>query len=60
MLVICGSQGSTSIYNELGEIIPDLPEFEFIISLGTRNESFAEKFSLLDNVHAEAWLGDDL
>lgn len=60
VLVICGSQGSMSIYNELVRILPDLHDFEFIISLGTRNEAFAQAFSQFDNVRAEPWLGKDL
>ena len=41
-------------------ILPELEAFECIISLGTRNEGFADQFSAFSNVRAESWLARDL
>lgn len=56
IFVLCGSQGSRTIYSELIAALPALQDFEFIIALGTQNEGFGEQFSRFENVRALPWI----
>ena len=56
MLVLCGSQGSRSIYTALAEQLDQLTDFEFIVGLGTQNTELAKAFAPFSNVRAERWI----
>ncbi|MFK7779564.1 MAG: UDP-N-acetylglucosamine--N-acetylmuramyl-(pentapeptide) pyrophosphoryl-undecaprenol N-acetylglucosamine transferase [Candidatus Gracilibacteria bacterium] len=50
MFIIGGSQGSTTIFNSILKLLPDLPNINFQIVLGEKNMHIRPKFKKFPNV----------
>ncbi|MBC7503432.1 UDP-N-acetylglucosamine--N-acetylmuramyl-(pentapeptide) pyrophosphoryl-undecaprenol N-acetylglucosamine transferase [Candidatus Gracilibacteria bacterium] len=56
ILVICGSQGSRSIFEEIIKKYSDHNEYEWIIALGRLNSGMKDTFAKMNNCQAEEWI----
>ncbi len=55
VMVQCGGLGSTKIFNQLLQIIPQFPQVHFTIALGALNEHFLGAFEVFANVQVKKW-----
>lgn len=54
--MICGSLGSSRIFEAVLSIVEKLPDFDFEIALGTHNSKYREKFAIFPNVSCHDFL----
>jgi UDP-N-acetylglucosamine:LPS N-acetylglucosamine transferase len=56
ILVICGSQGSQSIFQAIIEQFREDTRYEWIIALGKLNQDIQNAFVVIPNCQAKEWI----